>query len=101
MWVYVIMSGSAFFFRNGTSTIVTSVFGGILQNEVYCLICGTESRKFDPFLGEPSVRSIKALKASVAMVTLNLALLQISHWTFPANFELRPQKTKSQGRHVL
>uniref|UniRef100_A0A8C1SHX2 Ubiquitin carboxyl-terminal hydrolase n=1 Tax=Cyprinus carpio TaxID=7962 RepID=A0A8C1SHX2_CYPCA len=38
------------FFRNGTSTIVTSVFGGILQNEVYCLICGTESRKFDPFL---------------------------------------------------
>uniref|UniRef100_A0A8C1BST8 Ubiquitin carboxyl-terminal hydrolase n=1 Tax=Cyprinus carpio carpio TaxID=630221 RepID=A0A8C1BST8_CYPCA len=35
---------------NGTSTIVTSVFGGILQNEVYCLICGTESRKFDPFL---------------------------------------------------
>uniref|UniRef100_A0A672MIC1 Ubiquitin carboxyl-terminal hydrolase n=1 Tax=Sinocyclocheilus grahami TaxID=75366 RepID=A0A672MIC1_SINGR len=37
-------------FRNGTSTIVTSVFGGVLQNEVYCLICGTESRKFDPFL---------------------------------------------------
>ncbi|XP_059402297.1 ubiquitin carboxyl-terminal hydrolase 3-like [Carassius carassius] len=35
---------------NGTSTIVTSVFGGILQNEVYCLICGTETRKFDPFL---------------------------------------------------
>uniref|UniRef100_A0A8C1ZY42 Ubiquitin carboxyl-terminal hydrolase n=1 Tax=Cyprinus carpio TaxID=7962 RepID=A0A8C1ZY42_CYPCA len=35
---------------NGTSTIVTSVFGGVLQNEVYCLICGTESRKFDPFL---------------------------------------------------
>lgn len=35
---------------NGTSTIVTSVFGGILQNEVNCLICGTESRKFDPFL---------------------------------------------------
>uniref|UniRef100_A0A8C2ECV5 Ubiquitin carboxyl-terminal hydrolase n=1 Tax=Cyprinus carpio TaxID=7962 RepID=A0A8C2ECV5_CYPCA len=38
------------FSRNGTSTIVTSVFGGVLQNEVYCLICGTESRKFDPFL---------------------------------------------------
>ncbi|XP_052399675.1 ubiquitin carboxyl-terminal hydrolase 3-like [Carassius gibelio] len=35
---------------NGTSTIVTSVFGGVLQNEVYCLICGTESRKFYPFL---------------------------------------------------
>ncbi|XP_029607850.1 ubiquitin carboxyl-terminal hydrolase 3 isoform X1 [Salmo trutta] len=35
---------------NGTSTVVTSIFGGVLQNEVNCLICGTESRKFDPFL---------------------------------------------------
>ncbi|KAM3869933.1 ubiquitin carboxyl-terminal hydrolase 3 [Diretmus argenteus] len=35
---------------NGTATVVTSMFGGILQNEVNCLICGTESRKFDPFL---------------------------------------------------
>ncbi|XP_048473200.1 ubiquitin carboxyl-terminal hydrolase 3 isoform X3 [Rhincodon typus] len=35
---------------NGVSTIVTNIFGGILQNEVNCLICGTESRKFDPFL---------------------------------------------------
>ncbi|XP_066557884.1 ubiquitin carboxyl-terminal hydrolase 3 isoform X1 [Amia ocellicauda] len=35
---------------NGTSTVVTAIFGGVLQNEVNCLICGTESRKFDPFL---------------------------------------------------
>ncbi|XP_073435487.1 ubiquitin carboxyl-terminal hydrolase 3 isoform X1 [Dendrobates tinctorius] len=35
---------------NGANTVVTSVFGGILQNEVNCLICGTESKKFDPFL---------------------------------------------------
>ncbi|XP_061917138.1 ubiquitin carboxyl-terminal hydrolase 3 isoform X2 [Entelurus aequoreus] len=35
---------------NGTPSVVTSIFGGILQNEVNCLICGTESRKFDPFL---------------------------------------------------
>ncbi|XP_034032337.1 ubiquitin carboxyl-terminal hydrolase 3 [Thalassophryne amazonica] len=35
---------------NGTNSVVTSIFGGILQNEVNCLICGTESRKFDPFL---------------------------------------------------
>ncbi|PIO39485.1 hypothetical protein AB205_0027070, partial [Aquarana catesbeiana] len=35
---------------NGATTVVTSVFGGVLQNEVNCLICGTESRKFDPFL---------------------------------------------------
>ncbi|XP_030222208.1 ubiquitin carboxyl-terminal hydrolase 3 isoform X2 [Gadus morhua] len=35
---------------NGITTVVTSIFGGILQNEVNCLICGTESRKFDPFL---------------------------------------------------
>lgn len=36
--------------RNGTASVVTSIFGGILQNEVNCLICGTESRKLDPFL---------------------------------------------------
>uniref|UniRef100_A0A673J4Q2 Ubiquitin carboxyl-terminal hydrolase n=1 Tax=Sinocyclocheilus rhinocerous TaxID=307959 RepID=A0A673J4Q2_9TELE len=51
---------------NGTSTIVTSVFGGVLQNEVYCLICGTESRKFDPFLDLsldiPSQFRIKTIK---------------------------------------
>lgn len=35
---------------NGNTSVVTSVFGGVLQNEVNCLICGTESRKFDPFL---------------------------------------------------
>ncbi|XP_049579272.1 ubiquitin carboxyl-terminal hydrolase 3 [Syngnathus scovelli] len=35
---------------NGTPSVVTSIFGGILQNEVNCLICGTESQKFDPFL---------------------------------------------------
>ncbi|XP_043933682.1 ubiquitin carboxyl-terminal hydrolase 3 isoform X2 [Protopterus annectens] len=35
---------------NGASTVVTAIFGGVLQNEVNCLICGTESRKFDPFL---------------------------------------------------
>lgn len=35
---------------NGPPTMVTSVFGGLLQNEVNCLICGTESKKFDPFL---------------------------------------------------
>uniref|UniRef100_A0A3B4U1W5 Ubiquitin carboxyl-terminal hydrolase n=1 Tax=Seriola dumerili TaxID=41447 RepID=A0A3B4U1W5_SERDU len=35
---------------NGNASVVTSIFGGILQNEVNCLICGTESRKFDPFL---------------------------------------------------
>uniref|UniRef100_A0A6Q2XSQ1 Ubiquitin carboxyl-terminal hydrolase n=1 Tax=Esox lucius TaxID=8010 RepID=A0A6Q2XSQ1_ESOLU len=35
---------------NGSSTVVTSIFGGVLQNEVNCLVCGTESRKYDPFL---------------------------------------------------
>uniref|UniRef100_A0A6Q2ZND7 Ubiquitin carboxyl-terminal hydrolase n=1 Tax=Esox lucius TaxID=8010 RepID=A0A6Q2ZND7_ESOLU len=36
--------------QNGSSTVVTSIFGGVLQNEVNCLVCGTESRKYDPFL---------------------------------------------------
>uniref|UniRef100_A0A1L8DTC5 Ubiquitin carboxyl-terminal hydrolase n=1 Tax=Nyssomyia neivai TaxID=330878 RepID=A0A1L8DTC5_9DIPT len=34
----------------GRSSIVTTVFGGILQSEVRCLICGMESKKHDPFL---------------------------------------------------
>lgn len=37
-------------FGLGKSTIVTGIFGGILQNEVTCLACGNESRKHDPFL---------------------------------------------------
>lgn len=47
-----IFSYMVILFRNGASTVVTAIFGGILQNEVNCLICGTESRKFDPFLGK-------------------------------------------------
>lgn len=35
----------------GKSTIVTAIFGGLLQNEVHCLMCGMESKKHDPFLG--------------------------------------------------
>ncbi|XP_065084265.1 ubiquitin carboxyl-terminal hydrolase 3-like [Ochlerotatus camptorhynchus] len=34
----------------GRNSIVTNVFGGVLQSEVRCLICGMESKKHDPFL---------------------------------------------------
>lgn len=43
-------SNSPFIGPKGKSTIVTAIFGGILQNEVNCLICGVESKKHDPFL---------------------------------------------------
>ena len=47
-------SNSPYIGLKGKSTIVTAIFGGILQNEVNCLICGMESKKHDPFLGNSS-----------------------------------------------
>lgn len=37
--------------RKGT-TIVSHTFGGTLQSDVVCLICGSESQKLDPILGK-------------------------------------------------
>ncbi|XP_046858859.1 ubiquitin carboxyl-terminal hydrolase 3-like [Xenia sp. Carnegie-2017] len=35
---------------NGKNTIVTGIFGGLLESQVICSRCGNESRKHDPFL---------------------------------------------------
>ncbi|PRD35713.1 UNVERIFIED_CONTAM: Usp3 [Trichonephila clavipes] len=43
-------NNALFIGAKGKATIVTTIFGGILQNEVTCLVCGTESKKHDPFL---------------------------------------------------
>lgn len=42
-------------------TIVTSIFGGILQNEVKCLICGNESKKHEPFFGMYSIDNYQVI----------------------------------------
>ncbi|CAG7731263.1 unnamed protein product, partial [Allacma fusca] len=50
--------------RDMHNSIVTAVFSGVLQNEVRCCRCGTESKKHDPFLdlsldiaeGEPKLQ---------------------------------------------
>ena len=45
-------NNSPFIGPKGKSTIVTAIFGGLLQNEVTCLECRMESKKHDPFLGK-------------------------------------------------
>ena len=37
---------------NGTSTIVTFMFGGLLLSQVHCVVCESFYKKIDPFLGE-------------------------------------------------
>lgn len=32
------------------NSVVTAIFGGVLQSEVHCLECGTNSVTLDPFL---------------------------------------------------
>ncbi|KAL5004403.1 hypothetical protein ScPMuIL_017859 [Solemya velum] len=54
-------SNSPFIGPKGRSTIVTAIFGGLLQNEVMCLICGMESKKHDPFLGTKDKDSVQPM----------------------------------------
>lgn len=96
-------------YRNGSPSVVTSSFGGILQNEVNCLICGTESRKFDPFLGKKFVlrNDHKIAKHFPPVFThynlMNIAenpffvvFTQISLWTFPVSSDKREVRTRSR-----
>ena len=51
-------------------TIVYHTFGGTLQSDVVCLICGSESQKLDPILGEYHV--IMACMSSSCIVDCSL-----------------------------
>ncbi|ELW71314.1 Ubiquitin carboxyl-terminal hydrolase 3 [Tupaia chinensis] len=73
---------------NGASTVVTAIFGGILQNEVNCLICGTESRKFDPFLVDAESSSVALLNEDVKDEKTGEAVVQASEQPVPGFTDL-------------
>lgn len=66
-------SDSPFIGPKGKSTIVTAIFGGLLQNEVNCLVCGVESKKHDPFLGN--------LKSEIVNTMVHHIIIHIEHST--------------------
>ncbi|KAG2470850.1 UBP3 hydrolase, partial [Polypterus senegalus] len=83
--------------KNGTSTVVTAIFGGVLQNEVNCLICGTESRKFDPFLGKRGHFKSHAslhLLTHLSMCTHVVSCVSDLSLDIPSQF--RNKRTKNQ-----
>ena len=64
-------SNSQFITQKSTSTIVTAIFGGLLQNEVNCLICGMESKKHDPFLGEYVRQRMVCVNSAICSLELS------------------------------
>lgn len=76
--------------------MVTAVFGGVLHNEVNCLICGTESKKFDPFLGEICLQNFPSVVVKMLLVSNIFSPLDLS-LDIPSQFRVKKTKDQEPG----
>lgn len=96
---------------NRKPTIVSQIFGGILQSDVTCLECHTESRKLDPildvsldipeqFTSRKRAGPICSLSDCLVSFT-DLETLQETEWYYCVRCRRRQPSTKQLSLHTL